>query len=132
MIAGATYEYIAGAIIRRCGPQRRQPGDRPGNQVAQLSVEGIADEAAALRPPCVTQFCVEIAGDQLDNLVFETVAALVREREVVRVGADPQLARVRRHIPEYQQTTDKERATAAGKHRATLLWWWPPSDLPWH
>src|SRR5882757_2052511 len=115
MIVGATYKYVAGAIIGCCGPQHGQPGDRPGNHVAQMSAERVADEAATLRPLSVVQMCVEVARDQLDNLVFEPVTALVREREVVRVGADPQLARVRRHIPECQQTTDEERATATGK-----------------
>src|SRR4051812_23624668 len=132
MMAGATYEYIARAIIRGCGPQHGQPGDCPGDQVAQMSADGIADEAATLRPPCVVQLCVEVGRDHLDDLVFEPITALVREREVVRVGADPKLARVRRHIPECQQTADRERATAAEKHRAILLWLWRPSDLPRH
>jgi len=41
-----------------------------------------------LRPPGVLDVHAEIAGDELSEPVFETLAAYIRERQIVGIGAD--------------------------------------------
>src|SRR5690606_24361789 len=51
-------------------------------------VQRVADEAAPLRPPRVLDVRAELRRDQLRERVLEALLRLVRERQVVRVGAD--------------------------------------------
>src|SRR5579863_2523140 len=51
----------------------------------------MTDEAAPLRPPDIIDFHADILGDEIDNLVFEAFALVVGERQIVRIGADPQV-----------------------------------------
>jgi hypothetical protein len=54
----------------------------------------VAHEAAALRPPRIAESGAEILRDQRDDRILESFALVVREGQIVGVGADTQLARV--------------------------------------
>ena len=48
------------------------------------------DEAGRLREIHVVQLLVEFFGEQFGELVLESLALLVGERQIVRIGADAQ------------------------------------------
>ena len=64
--------------------------DRAHDQVAELGAKRVAHEAHALRVPGVLDLHAQPLRHQLGDLVLEALTGLVREREIVRIGADPQ------------------------------------------
>ena len=86
----AGYERIRGTVVAPGSLQlsilRRDPDD----DVATLGVERIAHEAAALRQPVVLEWTSQLARHERRDPVLEAVTMCVRERHVVRIGADAQ------------------------------------------
>src|ERR1700759_1390485 len=72
-------------------------------QIAFLGFEGIANKAAALCPPGIFDGGVLIMGNQFHDLVLEPLALVVREWQVVRIGTDPQFARLHRQSSKKEQ-----------------------------
>src|SRR4051812_33060930 len=85
-------EDVCRPIVRLGREQRIEAGRNADDDVAEPLADGAADEAAPLRPPSVLESRTELAGGQFGYFVLEALAALVRERQVIGVGAHPELA----------------------------------------
>src|SRR5690348_1077283 len=83
----AGHEHIRRTVVRVCGTHGSVPGRHAEDDVTRSRVQRVAYEAATLRPPRVLDACAQITRQQRRNLVLEAFATLVRERQVVRVGA---------------------------------------------
>ena len=55
-----------------------------------MRAERHAHEACRLRKIHVVELLLQLVGKQLGELVLEPLALLVRERQIARIGADPQ------------------------------------------
>jgi hypothetical protein len=86
---------VARAVVGAGGQGQLVRGRDARHHVAPPGVQGVADEAAALRPPCVLHRRAELGRDQPHDPVLEALLAAVRERQVVGIGADPQHPRLR-------------------------------------
>ena len=59
-----------------------------------MGVQRIADEAGRVRIEGVGDRLAELAGEKLGDLVLETFAGLIRERQIARVRAGPKDMRI--------------------------------------
>jgi hypothetical protein len=98
-IRASRHKHIGRAVIRPGRGDALEIGRHADQQVAHAGADRAPHETAALRPPVVFQRGVQVLRDQFGDLVFEAGAFLVRVRQVVGIGADPQLARLRRPAP---------------------------------
>src|SRR2546423_8724785 len=83
-----SHEDVGRSVIgnRRTGAlETRWHSDQ---QIALILIQGVAHEPAALCPPDVTQFRVEIASDEFGDSILEPLLLLVGERKVVGIGTD--------------------------------------------
>ncbi len=91
-------ERAAGAIDQRIGRSVIVVGVEhelitlgvADHHVAALGEQGLPDEAGGLGKPCVLDRHLEFGSNHISDLVLETLAFLVRKRQVRRVGADAQ------------------------------------------
>jgi hypothetical protein len=87
---GAIHVDVGGAVLGVGGLGQLVAGRDTDDQIAGAGPQRAADEAAALRPPCVRRLGIQFVGDQLRDPFLEALP-LVGEREVVGVGANAQL-----------------------------------------
>jgi hypothetical protein len=93
---GARHEDVDRAVIRRRRANALEIARQAGDEIADLGLQGLAEKGAPLRPPGVFDRRPKLLGEKRDDPVLEALAALVRERQVVGIGAYPQRARLRR------------------------------------
>src|SRR5208282_4785351 len=60
------------------------------DDIAFIGTQGIAHEAHRVRIPGVAQRFAKLAGDDFRELVLETLAILVGEGQISRIGANPE------------------------------------------
>ena len=125
------HEHIAGSVVGFGRRQHRRPDCRAGDQIAVISLQGVADEAAPLRPPYVGDVRVKLLGNQRGDLVLKAFEVLVREGQIIRIGAYAQLACVRCAGRERHKHDRDRHATAGGRHKACLPSSLLPSNPPW-
>ena len=65
------------------------PGGVAHDDVAELAAKGVRDEAGSLREPIIAQRNLQLVRQDFGDPVLEALPLPVRERHVVRVGADP-------------------------------------------
>ena len=85
---GACHEDIARAVVRPGAGHHLGAARDARPDVADVRLQRVPDIAAPLRPPRIVDGRAEILRNQLYDLVLETAAGLVREREIVGIGAD--------------------------------------------
>src|SRR5262249_47563401 len=94
----AVYEDVRRSVVRLRGADQVVAGWRADHDVAaalfERGIHRVPDEAAPLPPPDVADLRAEVFGDDLGDLVLEAFLLLVRERKVLRVGADAELLHV--------------------------------------
>src|SRR4051794_23661544 len=95
MPVAARDEDVSGAIVRNSVESSFEAGRHSDKQITLVRIEAVAHESAVLRPPGVTEFCIEIVRDEISDFVLEALLLLVRERQVVRVRTDFELASLR-------------------------------------
>jgi hypothetical protein len=85
-LTGPLHVNVGRAIVESGRGRQLVAGRNPDHDVALPAVEGVADEAAPLRPPRIDEGLTLGRSEELDNLVVEPLAAAVAEREVVRAA----------------------------------------------
>ena len=85
---GACHEDIARAVVRPGAGHHLGAARDARPDVADVRLQRVPDIAAPLRPPRIVDGRAEILRNQPYDLVLETAAGLVREREIVGIGAD--------------------------------------------
>ena len=85
---GACDEDIARAVVRPGAGHHLGAARDPGPDVANVLLQRVPDIAAPLRPPGIIDGRAEIPCNQRYDLVLEAAACLIREREIVGIGAD--------------------------------------------
>ena len=87
-------EHVGGTVVGRGGLRLSKADRHAHHDVADACVERALEETSPLRQPEVVEGPVQVAArSDRGDLVLEALLLLVRERQVVRVGADPQLLR---------------------------------------
>src|ERR1044071_4978194 len=74
--------------LRRCS--HLESGWYAHDEVASACLQRIAKETSSLRPPGVLDALAEILGQQVRDLVFETLTAFIGKRKIVWIGTDAQ------------------------------------------
>src|SRR5450755_4367492 len=92
---GARDENIARAVVRPGAGHHLGAADDARPDVADVRLQRVTDIAAPLRPPRIVHGRAEIPCNQFHDLVLETPAFSVREREIVGIGADAKHGGVR-------------------------------------
>ena len=118
---GARDEHVGRVIVRNRRFDAVVSRGHAHDQVASPRVHGAPQERAPFRVPHELHGCAEIVREALGDRVFETLASLVGERQVVRVGADPErrlrtgprLLRPRRHTTDDKGQRDSSQDPAA-------------------
>jgi hypothetical protein len=87
----AIHEHVAGAVIRPGGEDAVGSGRRSHDEIALAGRERVTNEPPPLRPPGVANGGAELGSNELCEPVLEAFAALIGERQVVGIGADPEL-----------------------------------------
>src|SRR5215213_2385864 len=77
------HEYIGRAIIGRCGLNLLEVSRHPRNDIAESRLERLAYEPPPLRPPCIVERFAKLVRHDFHDLVFETLAGAVRERQII-------------------------------------------------
>src|SRR5262249_27153449 len=90
---------------------------KPGDDVATMRTERVAHEADRLRIPRVCELPVELLRQKLAELVLESLALVVGERQVMRIGADAQDVRVDKFEAGIEARTLCMRRTYRDRHR---------------
>ena len=85
---GACDEDIARAVVWPGAGHHLGAARNTRPDVADVRLQRVTDIAAPLRPPRIVHGRAEIPCNQLHDLVLETPAFPVREREIVGIGAD--------------------------------------------
>src|SRR5215216_3991130 len=88
MAVFARQEDIRGSIIWLRSQSHFEPRRHTDHDVAHTCSQRIAKETASLSPPGVLDAIAHVLGQQLRDLVFKTLPALIRKREIVRIGTD--------------------------------------------
>ena len=88
-------EYIRRAIVRSRRRQHFQIACYSRDEIAQTGLERLANIAATLCPPYISDLRMQLARDQARELVLEALLATVRKRQIVRIRANLELARLR-------------------------------------
>src|SRR5690242_11219670 len=86
-------EDVGRTIVRPRGGCHFESCRDAHHDVASAGAQSVAEETAPLRPPRVLDALAHVLREQFGNFVFETFAALIRERKIVWVRADAQHAR---------------------------------------
>src|SRR5271154_3072675 len=78
--------------------------------------------APALRPPSIVDGRAQVLCNHLHNLVLETAASLIREREIVRISADAKRSGIRGgSADQHGRRRCDEAETPAPCHGLTLV-----------
>ena len=83
-------QRIGGAVIGIGSLNQIVALRKAHDDIATMGPERHPDEAGRLREIHVVQLLVQLLGEQFGELVLESLALLVGERQIVRVGADAQ------------------------------------------
>ena len=83
-------QRIGGAVIGIGALNQVVALRKAHDDVATMGPERHPDEAGRLREVHVVQLLVQLLGEQFGELVLESLALLVGERQIVRIGADAQ------------------------------------------
>src|ERR1700721_3111359 len=119
---GACDEDIARAVVRPGAGHHLGAAHDAGPDVADVLPQRVTGIAAPLRPPRIVHGRTEIPRDQLYDLVLETAAGPVREREIVGIGADAKHGRIRGSGADHQGHRRYDQAeTPAPVHGLTLV-----------
>src|SRR5690606_1760472 len=70
------YEYVSRAIVRARRFNQFVVGWHPHYEVAGTGIQGIANKATPLRPPCISDLCVHLFSDDLRERVFKAFSRL--------------------------------------------------------
>ena len=62
--------------------------------ITAVRAERVAHEARCLRIPGIGKCLAELVGEEFGDLVLESRALVVREWQIVRIGADPEHLRI--------------------------------------
>src|SRR5689334_14810313 len=81
-------ERVRGSIIGLRRLQQSVLGRYADDHIAAMRVERISHEATTLRKPKILQRSSQLVRHERGDLVLETVAVLIRVRQVVRVRTD--------------------------------------------
>src|SRR5690606_34062912 len=113
---GRLHEDVRRAVIRTRRRDELVLRRHADHEIALAGVQCIANKTSPLRPPRVDHADTELARDQLRDPVLEALLGFVRERQVVRIGADSE-PRFRFAIsarePDRGKRPDERRADAA-------------------
>src|SRR3984885_11656235 len=119
---GAGDEDIAGTVVRPSTGHHLGAARDPRPDVAGVRLQRVPDIAAPLRPPRIVHGRAEIARNQPYDLVLETPASLVREREIVGIGADAKRGAIRGGDPDHHGRRRNDDAdTPAPLHGLALV-----------
>jgi hypothetical protein len=94
-IGRARDEYVRRAVVRTRRRKHLEVARHPEDDVAQTCLECFANIPAPLRPPYVSEMCVELVRNQACELILEALLASIRERQIVRIRAHLQLTHLR-------------------------------------
>src|SRR5437868_5567189 len=125
----AGHEYESRAVIGS-GRQNWLVVDwNPHEQVTTRLAQILAHESPTHALRFVLQLGVHIVRQQFCDLVFETLLVPIRKRQIVRIGAHLQFARMGRQRikQQYQPNYLREVKT----HTASLPWWCTWANLAW-
>src|SRR3984885_3697295 len=119
---GARHEYIARAGVGPGAGHHFDTARDAGPDVADVRLQRVPHIAAPLRPPRIVDGRAEILCNQPHDLVLETMTGLVREREIVGLGADTKRGGMRGSSPDHRGGRRYDDAeTPAPFHGLTLV-----------
>jgi hypothetical protein len=79
---------VARAVVRPRRERHFKAGRHTDHDVAHTRAQRVAKEPAPLRPPGVFDSLAHLPGQQFGDLVFKTLAGLIRKWKVVWIGAN--------------------------------------------